>query len=455
MTASLLGKRRWTRYKKSRQCWTMSIPSLPLVGHYVSFNATRILCKKKKKTDRNVVDGNGQIPADETLYNFDDTFGQSAHDAYPLAKKVRSNDAPLLGRRFNSLSQKWKTRTGAGPMLSVDTVRSNPTRSREGSAGSTVLSPAVSVVAQHESLLPPSPARTMFEESIQEVTVSPIDIEKANSYPILEETPQARTPLLPPVMTALSSQKHSPVQSPLQSPTIADSGLLPDSTTPTDTPRMSSLPSPPLSTKPSIASLRQRSRAGTMIASADIPPMIIDAEGEDAWSTKLGHADFTIFPEPYLPQIFCAETLQQFCEDYEQARTHFAKHLARTGENAGTTSRVYKLTEEKWSEIDGQWKRLNGIVSASVEQKTPSSTTTSDSKQSTPEPVPVPMPHIPSADIVTGKFPVLGDEDIVGPMSVAPALKKFISNDNQLRYVKKRNFFKFISDLLAKSNARA
>ena len=385
------------------------------------------------------------------MYNFDDTSNHSASEIYPSAKKARSDDlllppvTPLVGKRLNSLSKKWRTRTGAGLKLSIDTVRSDPVRSREGSAGSTVLSPAVSAVAQHESYLPPSPARSAFEENVQEAGVAPIDIERANSQPLAEEPPQARTPLLPPMMTALSSQKHSPVQSPLQSPTIADGFFFTDTSTPAETPRMTSLPSPPLSTKPSNASLRQRSRAGTMIPSADIPPMIIDSDGEDVWSVKLGHADFTISPEAYLPEVLSRETLEQFSQDCDQAKTNFAKHLARTGENAGTTSRVYKLTEQKWSEIDTEWRQFNAIILTAVKK--------TDLSQPTSEPML--MPQIPSGDIVTGKFPVLGDEDIVGPMSVAPALKKFISNEHQARLVKKRNFFKFLSDLLAKSNARA
>lgn len=403
----------------------------------------------------------GNLPADDSgLYNFDDEPSHSSQEAFPAPKKARSGDSSIspavpvpTTKRFNSLSKRWKARTGAGPKLSIDVASSYTDRSRKSSAASTILSPAISTISTQDSRLPPSPARTVFEESIKETGVSPIDIEKANSHQE-EDQSHARTPLLPPTLMAIASQKVSPVQSPLQSPTVADSGFFTDVSTPADTPQLCSLPSPLLSTKPSIASIRQRSRAGTMIPSADIPPMIIDADDEDTWSAKLGHANFTILPEPYLPTTLTLEDCKQFREAYELAKTNFLKHLAHTGEHCGPTSKVFKLTEDKWAEIVTQWDKYDAEVSRAIAQfEIKQDAQIMDLAQSSSESVP--MPQIPAADIVKGKFPVLGDEDIIGPMSVGPALKRLISTESTIRLSKRRNLFKLLSDLLARGNIRS
>ena len=413
---------------------------------------------------KSISDRTNDLNDQNELYNFDDGLSQTSSEVYPTAKRARPSDCPQfptaplpsMSKRFNSFSNKWKARTGAGPKLSIDVAAPDPVRSRNGSAGSSMISPLVGAVSQQNSSLP-SPARTVFEETAKEASLTPIDIERANSQAYEVEEAHSTTPLLPPLLMALAKERD--VHSPLQSPKIADAGFFPESNSPSGTPRMNSLPSPPLSTKPSISSMRQRSRAGTMvgspiITSTDLPPMIIDTDDEDDWSAKLGHADYTILPEPYLPGSLDIETCKKFRQAYKEARANYKKHLFRTAENSGIKSRVFKLTEEKWAEIDAEWQQYDAIVAEAVKRLTQAQdAATSGTIDSHCESIP--LPQIPATDIVTGKFPILGDNDIVGPMAVAPALQKLISQENHIRIAKKRTFLKFLSDLLTRGNARA
>ena len=296
------------------------------------------------------------------------------------------------------------------------------------------------------------------EESLTDFGPSPIDIEQANAH-FEDDQGQATTPLLPPIMMELTSDNLF-VQSPLQSPSVAETPSLPSSATPLGTPQLPCLPSPPLSTKPSIASIRQRSRAGTVVPSSEIPSLQIVGEGDDdEWSAKLGHANFTIYPEPYLPAILDVETFKQLREHWDQARHSYAKHLARTGEHYGTTSKTYLLTEEKWSCIDAEWKRNNAALSGALgprvsrsgsgDSETVYAARSNSILEQTPTKVVVPTINDPS-----GKFPDMGDEDIVGPMAVGPsratATQQLAEPAMQTRLSKKRNFLKFFSDFLGR-----
>jgi hypothetical protein len=381
-------------------------------------------------------------------------------------KKQRSDDSPVsgvanrIGNRFPSFSRKWKTKNGANPKLSIIT-HPNTNRSRTNSASSQLVSPALSVISKHESLLCSSPVQAKSEESLNESGPAPISIEEANAH-IEEDQAQATTPLLPPILMELSPLEV-PVQSPLQSPTVAETPSLPSSTTPSGTPKLpcqSCLPSPPLSTKPSVASIRQRSRAGTVVPSSEIPPLQMLGEcDDDEWSCTLGHANFTIYPEPYVPNIFDMETFRQLRENWEQARHSYAKHLARTGEHYGTTSKTYLLTEEKWASIDAEWKRNNTAMTETLENTAARSSggeaELSDSScPSTVLKEPPTKVIVPRINDATGKFPDMGDEDIVGPMAVGPArattMQQLVEPAMLNRSSKKRNFLRFISDILGR-----
>lgn len=217
-------------------------------------------------------------------------------------------------------------------------------------------------------------------------------------------------------MTDSEEERSEPVQSPLQSPAIAD----PEKTfsmvsTTAGTEQISELPSPRLSTKPSIASFH-RGRTSTMASVIDVSPLNVEGP-TDEWSVKLGHANFFIEPAPYMPEVCDADSCRLLVGDWEAARQQYFKHRARIIEHYGANSKTYKLTEEKWLTIDAQWRKNNAIASALASIESP------DASLVTPT-EPAPLTNMPalSDPRCDGKFPKLGDLDIVGPMEVAPPL---------------------------------
>ena len=71
------------------------------------------------------------------------------------------------------------------------------------------------------------------------------------------------------------------------------------------------------------------------------------ADPNDKWTNLLGHANFTILPEPYVPEHSDAASLRQLFADWESARCNYAKHQVRTAEHYGVTSKHYTLTEQR------------------------------------------------------------------------------------------------------------
>lgn len=262
--------------------------------------------------------------------------------------------------------------------------------------------------------MPPTPAISIRASASN--PGSPIDeFERLSVGEPIDRRALASTPLLPPMMSAQFEEVVKPVQSPLQSPSIAE----PNKTysfvsSLADTPQLSAMSSPSLSTKPSIASFH-RGRTSTLASVADVPPLHIE-ETIDEWSFKLGHSNFTIQPEPYVPDFCDAEACRVLVANWESARQQYFKHRARIVEHYGVGSKTYKLTEEKWLCIDAQWKKNNKLASkqAAIESD-------DDSPPAPAEPAPLtnmPTFNDPRSE---GKFPKLGDQDIVGPMEcVAP-----------------------------------
>jgi hypothetical protein len=282
---------------------------------------------------------------------------------------------------------------------------------------------------------------------------SSIDIDRANldDEPERGDRAQATTPLLPPLMipeSASTTKKASPVQSPLQSPTVAEScetfsivnsPLIDRAGTVTapavHAPLASGMPTPPLSSKPSVGSLRRPSNVTAHLVPADEIPQMRLADPSDIWSQKLGHANFDIHPEPYLPPTFSATSREQFHSDWALARCNFTKQLVRTGEHFGTTSMTYLLTEEKWSEIDATWRAHNEAMLSEMaatagehevlEERAAAAAGT--------------LVEIPELDVrgAEGKFPKLGDEVIVGPMvQIASRLQRKRSASRKARVLK-------------------
>ena len=213
--------------------------------------------------------------------------------------------------------------------------------------------------------IPDTPESMQFEDDYD--LLEPTDIDKAHREEDETRHGLATTPLLPPVMVPEPANSSTVVQSPLQSPAVANEIEPPaGSNSPIEIPNVSSIPSPPLSTKPSTSSFRRRPTSN-LIPSSEIPPMLItepsSSSWDRAWAEKLGHANFNIHPEPYEPDVLVPGSRAEFRANWDQARTNYTKHLVRTGEHYGATSTTYHLTEAKWAEVDVQWQRVERSLS--------------------------------------------------------------------------------------------
>jgi hypothetical protein len=394
-----------------------------------------------------------QLSTQQT-FDFDLADGFFSDGEYPLSprfKKRRANETSLtsltdrINHRFPSFSRKWRLKRGTSSANSVasDGLR-DMTSSRAASSRSSSISASTRPAAEKafEPQMPPTPTASLLETNDDSVSASPIDIEKANGDSAAREENFATTPLLPPLMTdMLSNTKEVHMQSPLQSPSVAEvndpwgSGTL----TPIDaitTPQLAGLPSPPLSTRPSVSSFHRTStsRPTHLIPSAEIPPIHI-ADVNDEWSDKLGHANFCIYPEPYLPDATDLEACRQLQANWTLARNNYAKHQTRTLKHYGGTSKMYKLTEEKWASVMSTWRKNNDITLAKMIASggdvfaTLKHTTFGDDSSNNAMTV-IPSLNDPRSE---GKFPEMGDEDIVGPMvQVAAQLQRTPTKKNKI-----------------------
>ncbi|KAE8348574.1 hypothetical protein BDV28DRAFT_85372 [Aspergillus coremiiformis] len=365
----------------------------------------------------------------------------------PHSPKKRRSDSvstrglSRVGSRISTISNRWKSRQGSD---GFDTLDAFSVRSRTNSASSTLAGPTIVPISRvNSATVPPSPARTIFEERLSESGVQPIDIVKANRYGQSDEdsSPKATTPLLPPFMGDQPTYPvTSRVQSPLQSPSVADiSEEALDGTAPRDS-RLAGLPSPPLSTKPSVSSFNRPRASTARTASADIPPYIL-SDPNDEWANKLGHANFTIQPEPYVPEVYNLESFRELRAQWDLAQCNFTKHLVRTGEHYGITSTIYKLTEEKWDCINNEWKHHHAMMLSQLESTDGHRLNLIKSHCDPYEQIKLPSLH-------DDKFPELGDGEIVGPMKIAPATSRSgLCRSRSL----KRNFFRFFQDLVSRS----
>ena len=342
-------------------------------------------------------------------------------------KRHRASDSTLhnltsrFGTRVPSLSRKWRNRKGTSS-AGIEESPPDVTLSRANSTRAPSLAGSVVEAAgPYDPQLPLTPTRSIKNGDSDELHIEPIDIAKANAaHDDEDEEGTATTPLLPPIIAQFPSQLEDvPYQSPLQSPSVAPSPTVAECDSPfswqanVHASKIPGLPSPPLSSRPSISSFhRQRSMGPS--ASSEIPPLLM-TESQDEWSIKLGHANFTIQPEPYLPIDFDVAVCKQLRSDWKLARCNYTKHLVRTAEHYGATSKIHRLTEEKWAEVDALWKR-NYDLYRSRAADSGQEAELSKSQCSVAEPNP--LMKIPSLNGFhsEGKFPKLGDEGIVGPM---------------------------------------
>ena len=268
----------------------------------------------------------------------------------------------------------------------------------------------------------------------------------------------ATTPLLPPLLMDVFGRQ--PRESPLQSPKVALSPVMDGAMSPPMAVR------PPLSTRPSMTSLRNVSGSG------ELPlPLPTILQEHDEWSDRLGHANFTITPQPYEVDAFGPDSLAKFRSDWDLARINYTKHLVRTGENYGQTSKIYALTEAKWAETERRWQStFEEIVkhtchsapqSASVSRnqsrvrgrgRSSSSNAAAIARLQAPhgqeyvlaelewqraeDCLPSAVPQMLESLDADGKFPGLGDEDIVGPMQRDAVMMRTRSEESKGRFWK-------------------
>ncbi|PPJ50154.1 hypothetical protein CBER1_04847 [Cercospora berteroae] len=280
--------------------------------------------------------------------------------------------------------------------------------------------------------LPATPQRS---RALSSITSRPVDISIPEpDVDACERQELATTPLLPPMMTNYFSDSQEALRSPLTSPSVASPSVVPSmANTPVSTPITHGFPTPPLSTKGSAASINKRS-SHVLQPASEIPHLAI-AEETDRWAIKLGHANFHIYPEPYLPEVCNAQNCRQLRDDWESARVEFMRQAARVSDNHGVTSQIYKLTEEKWAEIDATWRAnyeiANAQARASGENLVVQPLAETQALQKMPS---LQDPTQPS------KFPVVEEADIVGPMV------QYAKIQHRRQPSKKSSFLKIFTD---------
>ncbi|KAI9715962.1 MAG: hypothetical protein M1812_005596 [Candelaria pacifica] len=385
------------------------------------------------------------VPDSTAGYDLMGMGGFSDDTKFPVSetKRARTGESPLLsfasrmGNRLPSISRRRKDRRTGKPAPVGRSGRDDPPSRAVSTRSSSITGSFIQTPERADAQYPPSPMRSSFGDW-EEDCITSIDVEKTRleNEEYDAERRLASTPLLPPVMRESSSMNvvEPPFRSPLQSPAVADS---PDpfsmANSPAVSPQLSRLPSPPLSTRPSLSSLHRR-RVDQVLPSAEIPPIVI-ADPNDGWANKLGHANYNIHPEPYLPSEFDLDACEQMRANWDLARSNYMKHLVRTGEHYGVTSKTYKLTEEKWAEVDAHWKQNNDLTIAKLSERGISAITLHETtaEQTTK----FPSLNGPCSD---GKFPKLGDEDIVGPMVQ-------IASQVHHRPSRRAAFLKFLQDI--------
>lgn len=417
----------------------------------IDINADNVFMNALDTNLSRVGDGGLPSPID---YDLADDAQMDTESTFNLAiKRQRGGDATnsitsRFGSRLPSISRKWRNKRAGNPKA-VDDSSPEPRLSRANSTrASSLAGSCIELPGSQDPQLPPTPARSVFNDADEDSHPSAIDIQKANASRDGEDhEAKASTPLLPPIMAQFPLHiKDVPFQSPLQSPTIAQSPTSPDYesapsvNSPLHTPQHPGLPSPPLSTKPSISSFHRQRGLSQLLPSSDIPPMLI-TDHNDEWSNKLGHANFTIIPKPYMPSHFNPQAYRELRSDWDLARCNYMKHLMRTGEHYGATSKIYRLTEEKWAAIDALWKRnFDFCISRAVDNGFEAELSLSQSSVAEPTPLmKLPSLNGPRSE---GKFPQLGDENIVGPM------EQVAGHLHQRRPSRKAGFLKFLHGVL-------
>lgn len=138
---------------------------------------------------------------------------------------------------------------------------------------------------------------------------------------------------------------------------------------------------------------------------------------QDKWALALGHANYTVEPEPYAPEDPNLDSWRQLLDDRESAHSDYCKQRARIIEHYGLNSKQFKLTEAKWAEINSEWEQIIRMTKNNLLARGTPATLLAASASCQSVRMPTLNPH------VDGKFPKLGDEDIVGPMAQSEPLQ--------------------------------
>lgn len=332
-------------------------------------------------------------------------------------KRRHGSDASFSrwGTKLGSKLQSWRSPSTTrrhyptfSPASDPSLVDQRPSFSRAPSSrSSSVSAPAQGASDRgQDSTVPATPALSFYESAESIAIPSPLAAMPAVLGKSLErERATATTPLLPPLLTdtpACHSGPHSLQTSPLQSPAVVPPPV-------PVMPALKSYPTPPLSAKASVSSIRRGAVSNSLSDAPSPVPGFFDHQ--DSWSDRLGHANFTIEPKPYAPETADIATLQAFRANWSLARTNYAKHLVRTGEHYGATSKTYAMTEAKWAEVEGEWKQNEVDLIRRLDR---ASLVASRLHRTSEDTLPSAIPRMLSSD--GGKFPELGDVEIVGPM---------------------------------------
>ncbi|KAL6852551.1 hypothetical protein ACO1O0_007097 [Amphichorda felina] len=392
-------------------------------------------------------------------YDYDYDSGCLSDEDFSAARRSKKQDSSesslmglsaRLGSRLNTM-HRWKQSRATNLMSSPTTEVSfeNVLSRGPSSRSSSMSSPSRHPDLLQELPILSTPSTSCYNsiaslDSLREVHDGMDEDRRAT---LARDRAKAITPLLPPLMTELFPRP--PISSPLQSPTIAPSSAVTEFQQTPAAPVNYSRPS--LSRRPSATSLRHVANA------MELPlPLPAILQEHDEWSDRLGHANFTITPQPYELDQVDAETVTKFRHDWEAARVNYTKHLVRTGENYGQTSKIYDLTEKKWAETELRWKTIyegaipsntngQGYIAAPRNRsrgrgrdRAASASTfimgrpvqdeffAETQWQRIEDGLPSAVPRMLDAE---GKFPARGDEDIVGPMHRAETMVRSQSEE--------------------------
>ncbi|GAO19180.1 hypothetical protein UVI_02014600 [Ustilaginoidea virens] len=376
-----------------------------------------------------------------------------------------------IGSRMPTIRQ-WRStkrttlRASPTTCLSLENVLSNGASSSRSSSLSTSNHPLAADGFPEAAVSPISSNPSMSFYSLNDDGECGLGLEMTpeDHVKLQRDRAMATTPLLPPLLT--SALASPPRESPLQSPKV-ESSPTPDAPLSPTMSTLSPFMRPALSARPSTSSLRKAS------SSSELPlalPAIL--QEHDEWSDRLGHANFTISPQPYELASLEPDAIAKFRNDWDLARINYTKHLVRTGENYGQTSKIYALTEAKWAEIERRWKTTleeviknschsaPGSAAASRNQsrgrgrgRSSSSNAAALARLAPQDDVlaelewrrvedclPSAVPQMLESLNADGKFPGRGDEDIVGPMQRDTVMARGRSEDA------KSHFWKSLAD---------